>query len=140
MSDMTETAEAARPGPQRMTMQRRAVAAALADVTDFHSAQELHELLRSRGQRIGLATVYRTLASMVEQGEVDAIRAPDGEIRYRTCELRGHHHHLVCRSCGAAVELDAEAVEAWANALAATHAFTDVEHTVELFGLCPDCS
>ncbi|WP_454301654.1 Fur family transcriptional regulator [Salana multivorans] len=96
--------------------------------------------LRARGQRIGLATVYRTLASMAELGEVDAIRAPDGETRYRRCELRVHHHHLVCRSCGAAVELDARAVEKWATALAAQHAYTDVEHTVELFGLCPACS
>lgn len=123
-----------------MTTQRRAVAEVLASVSDFQSAQQLHELLRARGQRIGLATVYRTLASMAELGEVDAIRAPDGETRYRRCELRVHHHHLVCRSCGAAVELDARAVEKWATALAAQHAYTDVEHTVEFFGLCPACS
>lgn len=130
----------AAPGPQRMTTQRRAVTEVLASVNDFRSAQQLHELLRSRGKRIGLATVYRALASMAETGEVDAIRAPDGETRYRRCELRVHHHHLVCRSCGATVELDADSVESWASALAAQHSYTDVEHTVELFGLCPACA
>ncbi|OJX94662.1 Fur family zinc uptake regulator [Salana multivorans] len=126
--------------PQRMTTQRRAIAEVLGSVEDFRSAQQLHELLRSTGKRIGLATVYRALAGMAETGEIDAIRGPDGETRYRRCELRVHHHHLVCRSCGATVELDARTVEGWVNALGAQHAYTDVEHTVELFGLCPACS
>lgn len=97
-------------------------------------------MLADRDIAIGLATVYRTLQALAEIGEVDALRGPDGEVRYRRCDQRSHHHHLVCRSCGTTVELDAEAVEAWSQRIAAAHGFTQVEHTVELFGLCAACT
>lgn len=131
-------AEASRP--VRATRQRAAISARLARIEDFVSAQELHRLLTDEGVSIGLATVYRTLQSQEEAGELDAVRGPDGEMRYRQCGDTGHHHHLVCRYCGRAEELDAAAVEAWAHQIAAEYGFTDVEHTVELFGTCRECS
>ncbi|NTW39675.1 MAG: transcriptional repressor [Cellulomonadaceae bacterium] len=123
----------------RMTRQRSAVADALADVEDFRSAQQLHELLRDRGEGIGLATVYRTLQSLADGGEVDVLRTSEGEAVYRRCERREHHHHLVCRVCGRTVEIDGPGVEAWADQVGATHGFGDIEHTVELTGTCTTC-
>lgn len=125
---------------QRMTRQRSAVADVLADVEDFRSAQQLHELLRDRGEGIGLATVYRTLQSLADGGEVDVLRTADGEAIYRRCARREHHHHLICRSCGATVEIDGPTVEAWAAQVGTSHGFADIEHTMELFGTCADCS
>jgi len=125
---------------QRMTRQRTAVADALTTVEDFRSAQQLHELLRDRGHGIGLATVYRTLQSLAEAGDVDVLRTADGESVYRRCERREHHHHLVCRSCGATVEIDGPAVEAWAAQIGASQGFTDITHTIELFGTCGSCA
>ncbi|HLT85715.1 MAG TPA: transcriptional repressor [Phototrophicaceae bacterium] len=80
-----------------MTRQRAAVSALLERTEDFRSAQQLHESLRESGDTIGLATVYRTLQGLVETGEVDVLRADDGETLYRRCESDKHHHHLVCR-------------------------------------------
>ncbi|MBC7289894.1 MAG: transcriptional repressor [Actinotalea sp.] len=125
---------------QRMTRQRTAVADALSTVEDFRSAQQLHELLRDQGHGIGLATVYRTLQALAEAGVVDVLRTADGESVYRRCERREHHHHLVCRTCGATVEIDGPAVESWADRIAASHGFTDITHTVELFGTCAACA
>lgn len=125
---------------QRTTRQRTAVAELLEHSAEFRSAQEVHRMLADRGESVGLATVYRTLQALAEVGEVDALRGPDGEVRYRRCDEQSHHHHLVCRRCGTAVELDAAAVEAWSSTIAATHGFTAVEHTIELFGLCAACS
>jgi Fur family transcriptional regulator, ferric uptake regulator len=125
---------------QRMTRQRTAVADALTTVEDFRSAQQLHELLRDQGHGIGLATVYRTLQSLAEAGDVDVLRTADGESVYRRCERREHHHHLVCRTCGATVEIDGPAVEAWAAQIGAGHGFTDISHTIELFGTCGTCA
>ena len=124
--------------PRKPTRQRAAVAAALDAVTDFRSAQELHDLLKQRGENVGLTTVYRTLQSLAEAGEVDVLRTDDGESIYRRCS-DGHHHHLVCRVCGRAVEVEGPAVERWADKVAAEHGFTDVSHTVEIFGRCADC-
>jgi Fur family ferric uptake transcriptional regulator len=124
----------------RVTRQRTALTGVLAELEEFRSAQELHDLLRERGQEIGLATVYRTLQSLTDGGEVDVLRRPDGEAAYRRCARRGHHHHLVCRACGTAVELDGPGVEAWAAQMAATYGYSDVAHTMELTGTCADCA
>ncbi len=124
---------------RRDTRQRRALREHLAESESFLSAQQLYDDLRAGGDKIGLATVYRTLQAMAEAGEVDAVRTDDGETRYRKCGPR-HHHHLVCRSCGLTVELDGPSVERWATKAAADHGFTEVKHVVELFGLCADCS
>jgi Fur family ferric uptake transcriptional regulator len=123
----------------RSTRQRAAVAALLAELEDFRSAQEVHDLLRHRGERVGLTTVYRSLQMLADAQEVDVLRTADGETAYRRCS-RGHHHHLVCRSCGRTIEVDGPAVERWAQRVAAENGYADVSHTVEIFGTCADCS
>ena len=124
----------------RNTKQRRAIAGALRSLEDFISTQELHRRLQDEGQPVSLATTYRILQSMADTGEVDVLRNAEGEAIYRRCEAEHHHHHLVCRSCGAAVELEAPAVEEWADNTASRHGFTDVDHTVEITGICGNCA
>ena len=126
-------------GARRPTRQRAAVAAVLADTDEFRSAQELHALLRDGGDRVGLATVYRNLQAMAADGEIDMLRTDEGEAVYRACST-GHHHHLVCRVCGRTVEVEGPTVEAWATRVSAEHGFTDVRHTLEIFGTCASCS
>ena len=123
----------------RNTRQRGAIADVLTGSDDFLSAQQLHEELTARGESIGLTTVYRNLQALTEAGQVDAIWDGTGETRYRHCS-DGHHHHLVCRDCGTTVEVQAEPVERWADAIAAENGFSDISHTVEIFGTCTDCS
>lgn len=122
----------------RNTRQRSAVSALLAEVDGFHSAQELHAMLRDRGERVGLTTVYRTLQGLADAGEIDVMRPPGGEHLYRRCS-EGHHHHLVCRTCGRTVEVAGPAVETWAERVASQHGYADVSHTLEIFGTCPAC-
>jgi Fur family ferric uptake transcriptional regulator len=124
----------------RATRQRAAVAAALEEVDEFRSAQDLHDILKHRGDSVGLTTVYRTLQSLADAGEIDVLRTGEGESVYRRCSGGGHHHHLVCRACGKAVEVEGPAVERWAEAVAAEHGFVDVAHTVEIFGTCQECA
>lgn len=123
----------------RNTRQRSAVATLLSEMEGFHSAQELHAMLRERGERVGLTTVYRTLQSLADADEVDVMRPPGGEHLYRRCS-DGHHHHLVCRSCGRTVEVAGPAVETWAERVAAQHGYVDVSHTLEIFGNCRSCA
>ena len=132
------TARAAGAGV-RSTRQRAAIIALLDDVDGFRSAQELHDELRRRGENIGLTTVYRTLQNLASAEQVDTVRVDTGESVYRRCADGEHHHHLVCRSCGSAVEVSGREVEAWAAEVAAGHGFSDVSHTIELFGTCADC-
>ncbi|MFE9854342.1 Fur family transcriptional regulator [Streptomyces sp. NPDC005780] len=130
----------AAPVRGRSTRQRAAVAAALDEVDEFRSAQDLHDVLKHRGDSVGLTTVYRTLQSLADAGEVDVLRTSEGESVYRRCSTGDHHHHLVCRMCGKAVEVEGPAVETWAETIAAQHGFVNVAHTVEVFGTCVECA
>lgn len=123
----------------RATRQRAAVSALLDRLADFRSAQEIHEELRRTGDGIGLTTVYRTLQTLADAGEVDVLRTGSGEAVYRRCESAHHHHHLVCRRCGATVEIEGPDVESWAQRVAEQHGFSELSHTAEIFGLCRDC-
>lgn len=134
---MTGTTTDGRP-PRRPTRQRSAVLALLGDLDEFRSAQELHALLRGRGEGVGLATVYRALQALVDDGQIDTLRTSDGESVYRRCST-GHHHHLVCRHCGRTVEVADAPVERWATRVAAEHGFVEVNHQIEVFGTCAAC-
>ena len=125
--------------PPRATRQRAAVSSLLDRLDDFRSAQEIHDQLKRSGDSIGLTTVYRTLQGLVEAGAVDVLRTDSGESVYRRCATAEHHHHLVCRRCGRAVEIAGPAVETWAQRVADEHGYTDLSHTVEIFGLCHAC-
>ena len=125
---------------QRNTWQKERVREALSGAPGFVSAQRLHATLRDLDTGIGLATVYRALAGLAAAGEADQLQSPEGESLYRACTMNGHHHHLICRSCGKAVEIEATAVERWAQETAAQHGFRDAEHIVDIFGLCEDCA
>ncbi|WP_034287108.1 Fur family transcriptional regulator [Amycolatopsis benzoatilytica] len=133
---MPPVSKAPVPG-RRSTKQRAAVVDLLSTVDDFRSAQELHDELRKRGDGIGLTTVYRTLQSLSEAGEIDVLRTDSGEAIYRRCSSH-HHHHLVCRVCGRTVEVEGPAVERWAEKIAAEHGFTQINHTVEITGTCAE--
>ena len=128
--------------PQRRTRQRATIAEVLEQFDEFRTAQDIHDLLRHRGDSVGLATVYRTLQAMADADEVDVVRLPDGQATYRACgeATRDHHHHLICRRCGRTVEVEFPGVEELIRKLAARHSFTDVDHSLELHGLCADCA
>lgn len=124
---------------RRVTRQRAAIQEALREADAFRSAQQIHEQLRSSGHRVGLTTVYRELQNLTAAGEIDSLIGPDGEAIYRRCESRDHHHHLLCRSCGLAVEVASDEIESWAERMSDSHGFRDVSHTLELYGLCARC-
>jgi len=106
------------------------------------TAHELHDELRKRGESVGMTTVYRQLKTLADSGVLDVVSRPDGEASYRVCgpgsanESSEHHHHLVCQICGYTVEVEGPEVEAWADRVASDAGFTDVTHTLEIFGTC----
>ncbi len=122
----------------RTTRQRRAVSAVLDDLDGFRSAQEIHDTLKRRGEAVGLSTVYRTLQAMAESGDVDVLRADDGEARYRQCSS-GHHHHLVCRDCGRVVEFVSPLLVELGRELQDAHGFRVNDLEVEITATCGAC-
>jgi Fur family ferric uptake transcriptional regulator len=128
------------PSPsRRQTWQKDAVLHALSQSQGFVSAQQLHRQLTQHGSVIGLATVYRTLNLLVTDGLADSLVSKEGESLFRDCSS-DHHHHLICNGCGITVEIEAREAENWASKVAKDNGFTDVSHTIEIFGLCKKCS
>ncbi|MFJ4183819.1 Fur family transcriptional regulator [Kitasatospora sp. NPDC089509] len=134
-----QPAAAPNDGLGRLTPQRAEVLRALAACEDFVSAQLLHAGLLTTGSRVGLSTVYRTLTALAAVGRADVVRDTNGEKLFRHRPGADHRHYLICRRCGLSRPVDAAPVETWADHIAATSGFADVQHTVELSGVCADC-
>jgi Fur family ferric uptake transcriptional regulator len=126
--------------PTRRSRQGQAVLGAVREADGFRTAQDIHAQLRDSGHPVGLTTVYRQLQGLADDGVIDGLQRGDGQTVYRHCDTTQHHHHIVCRRCGSSLAVDAPAIEAWAHAVAHEARYTDITHTVEIFGVCPACS
>lgn len=123
---------------RRETKQRTEVLSSL-EGGEALSAQELHDRLRHAGSRTGLATVYRTLRMLADDGVVDVLREDPVQLRYRLCSVE-HHHHLVCESCGRVEEIPECDVSEWASRVARRRGFRVRTHRAEILGLCGGCA
>jgi Fur family ferric uptake transcriptional regulator len=123
----------------RPTRQRVEILTELGREPDDVTAQALWRRLRGRRRsHVGLATVYRTLALLNEQGVIDALSHHGGELCYRLC-TEAHHHHLVCSSCHRVVEVEECGLDGWLDAVSSRHGFVPTDHRVEITGLCAGC-
>ncbi len=125
--------------PSRRTRQGDAVLNVVLGSNNFRSAQDIHAELRTAGEAVGLTTVYRHLALLTDEGLLDALQTADGELVYRRCLSEQHHHHVVCRRCGRGSEVELPDLERWAESTASDLGYSDVTHTVEIFGVCAQC-
>jgi len=120
------------------TKQRKAISDLLLSITKFSSAQEVHKLLVSRGEKIGLATVYRTLQALSETGLVDSLKSENGETLYKICS-KNRHHHLVCTKCATTSEFNTSEIENLMQKIAQDNQYQISGHVIEIFGLCRNC-
>jgi Fur family ferric uptake transcriptional regulator len=151
MAQEVQLAAATRPGGRtRTTRQSAAIEQVLREADGFRTAQELFDAVRNSGHKIGLTTVYRHLNLLAELGSADIVHRSDGEAQFRLCGSQHaadatdptaeHHHHVVCRVCGRSEQVSGPEVEEWAERVAVAAGYTEVTHTVEVFGLCPQHS
>jgi Fur family ferric uptake transcriptional regulator len=123
---------------RRLTSQRIVVARALAQSGAAVSAQELHERLRARHPRLGLATVYRALEAQVESGMAQRLERPGHVYAYVACASE-HHHHLVCTRCQRVQDVDETVLASMIRAVRERHGF-GVDHArLDLYGECASC-
>jgi Fur family ferric uptake transcriptional regulator len=128
-----------RARPSRVTRQGQAVLSVVAGSDSFRSAQDIHAQLRTAGETVGLTTVYRHLALLADEGQLDSLQTAEGELVYRRCHSDQHHHHVVCRTCGRGTEVELPELEQWAESTAHELGYSEVTHTLEVFGLCAEC-
>lgn len=129
-------------GDVRFTKGRRAVVDAMSDAGGPRSAAELAETLPD----IPLSSLYRTLSVLEEAGVAIPHLSTKGTARFELAEwLTGHHHHLVCSSCGQVEDVQVadsveQQVEELIEVIAATSSFTAAGHALEIEGTCARCA
>jgi len=122
----------------RLTPQRMLIIEALHDAEQHISAEEIYEHLHSRYPYANISTVYRTLELLKKLDLVTETDFGEGRVRYHVAE-KGHHHHLVCHSCGKIVDLEESALYPLKNALLRDYGFAaDLRH-LAISGECSTC-
>jgi Fur family ferric uptake transcriptional regulator len=125
----------------RSSAPRAAVVGALAEVGCGVTAREIGQLLDRRGDRVGVASIYRTLEVLEQEGLVQRFDVGETAARYEPALPSGeHHHHLVCEHCGQVRAFEDEDLERAISRLARRVEFAIDGHDVTLTGKCPECS
>ncbi len=122
-----------------VTRQRLEVARAVFRSPEHPSVDRIRRDLSARGERVGTATVYRTLHLLVESGLVREHDFGEGYRRFEPVEDRARHEHLLCTRCGRVVEFTNERLERMLEMIADEHDFLHRRHRVDIHGLCSDC-
>jgi len=123
----------------RLTPQRLAIAAVLAQTGKETSAQELYDRVRKKHAYIGRATVFRSLDRLVSAGLAQRLERPGHVSAYVWCEP-GHHHHLICTTCRTVEDLGEESVAPLIESIARQHGFRVDHATLDFYGECRSCS
>ena len=103
-----------------------------------HSAESIYKTLLNDGEEIGLATVYRVLTQFEAAGLVERHHFESGQAVFELNE-KGHHDHIVCVSCGKVEEFYDEMIETRQKEVAADKGYEVTDHSLTLYGKCPDC-
>ena len=122
---------------RRNTRQRDVIERALAAAPGPLSVAELHAGARAALPDLGVATVYRALRRLQDEGKVRALTL-DGESRFERADL-GHHHHFACRVCGGVFDLPVCPVELPRGTLYPGGYLVEA-HEITLYGVCPACT
>jgi Fe2+ or Zn2+ uptake regulation protein len=121
----------------RLTPQRQMVLDALCQIGGHAAPEAIVQQVQAVAPAVNRATVYRTLKFLLQLGVIQATVLPGGHLAY---EIAGRpHHHLICRRCGANLEIAGDGFEAAAVAAGARHGFQVDRNHITLHGLCPAC-
>ncbi|SVD13747.1 uncharacterized protein METZ01_LOCUS366601 [marine metagenome] len=123
----------------KITKQRRTVLRAFLECKIHVSVEELYQIVLKTEPKIGLATVYRTLALLTKSGLASEMDFGDGQKRYESSYQTEHHDHMVCTGCGKIIEFNHPLIEKYQEEVANENKFEITSHKLDLFGLCQDC-
>ncbi len=118
--------------PRLLTYQE--LAASLKPLTPH----DLYRSLRKRRQKIGLTSIYRTLELFVSLGMVFKI-VRGSSSRYKLCELKDHHHHIICKTCGDVVEFEFCDIRRWSKKVTESTGYQVTDHQLNFYGFCEAC-
>jgi Fur family ferric uptake transcriptional regulator len=123
-----------------VTHQREAVADVVFTSTEHLSVDDIERRLRERGDRIGKATIYRTLDLLVRSRLAEEHDFGEGFKRYEhRLSRQPVHEHLICLECGKVIEFQSDEVQGVEARVQVEHGFLPARHRLEIYGLCRQC-
>lgn len=123
----------------KQTKQRKLIVSHFLSMKAHIDAEELYEKVRSEGQNIGLATIYRTLNLLRDAGLVEQNSFADGRAVFEIIEPGNHHDHIICTECGKVVEFENSKIEELQRQVALENGFLLTSHRLDLYGCCEAC-
>ena len=123
----------------KLTTQRKKIIEAIFSSHEHFTADDLHDLLREKGESISKATIYRTLSLLVESGLVESRDFGRGQLYYEHVLGHPHHDHIICVVCGKVVEFQNPDLEKMRQKIAKARGFTIQSHSLRIFGRCKPC-
>jgi Fur family ferric uptake transcriptional regulator len=130
---------ASRPRPQRYTEQQRDMVRTIFSQHNHFDADQLIEDLKRVGLRVSRATVYRTLAKLVDAGLLRRLEIGP-RMFYEHDYGYPQHEHLVCEVCGQMIEFQFPGIEEMVREVSARHQFQSAGHTFIIRGTCANCN
>ena len=124
--------------PRRMTQQRRTILEELGKLTCHPTADEIYRLVRHRLPKISIATVYRNLEILSEEGLVWKMDVAGAQRRFDA--TTANHYHIRCDACGRVDDVHMEPISAIENTAEKISGYQVLTHRVEFAGICPDCA
>jgi Fur family ferric uptake transcriptional regulator len=126
----------------KQTKQRQMIVESFLGLASHVDAEDLHRAVRKQGQKIGLATIYRTLNLLTHAGLAEQKNFQDGRAVFEVLLPNEHHDHLLCLDCGKVIEFKNADIEKLQEQVAKAHGFILKSHQLDLYGSCqkPGCS
>lgn len=121
----------------RQTKQRNAILGSIRSAEGPLSIAQIHGRAGEKIPRLGIATVYRAVKALREDGEIVAVDLPGEEPRYEAADI-GHHHHFCCRACGQTYDLGVCPVGIPRGTML-PGGYTVEDHSLTLYGRCAAC-
>ena len=124
----------------KYTEQRAIILQILLNIDDHLNAEEVLDIVKKKypDQKIGIATIYRTLNFLEEVNLITSISFGKEGKKYEG-NTDKHHDHLICTECGKIVEFLDDTIEKKQEEIAKKNGFTITDHTMQIFGVCDDC-
>jgi Fur family transcriptional regulator, ferric uptake regulator len=137
--NFTEIAASLREHAYKLTPQRRAVLKVIAASHDHMTPLDIYDRVKVTYPAIGLVTVYRTLEVLASLNLVCRVHTGDSCRSYLLRRPSGHHHHLICQSCGLVIDFTDCDLEVMERRLLKETGFHIKSHLLEFNGQCRNC-
>ena len=122
----------------KLTKQREAIIQVLKENDGHYNANELFNMVAREISGINFSTIYRNLELLVKLEIVNKLSIEEGLNHFELAD-KGHHHHVICKSCGKVKEIDLCPYKEFEKSKLKEIGFKPMEHRFEIYGLCSKC-